>query len=211
MSALGQKPPATRSRPGGGFNQGLGQFSDEHLEENASQASVQQKQLAQQQTQIAGTPNPAQKSTGQQPIQDRQPREVGTILDETVFRPVQDVAMELIRFFDIGTILQINPQTDTPEEQAKKKQLHARYEQLTQEQQQVAQRNFQEAQQRKQQQAEEDLQKKQLEEQQNQSFVVPTSPQKGPVGPASGKSNKQNMIAKLNQDRQQMSQAQGAG
>ncbi len=210
MKPGGAKGPALRARPGGGFNQGMGQFG-EHLDENASQVSAQQKLLAQQQTQTAGTPDPSQKGTGQQPAQQRQPREVGSILDETIKRPAQDIWQEIKQFFDIGSILQINPQTDTPEEQAKKKQLHARYEQLTQEQQQVAQKRFQEEQQRKQQQEEEELQKKQMEEQQKQSFVVPTSPQKGPVGPSSGKSNKQNMIAKMTQDRKQMSQAQGAG
>ncbi|MDA1079952.1 MAG: hypothetical protein O2840_04680 [bacterium] len=210
MTMGGPKGPALRARPGGGFNQGLGQFG-EHLDENATQVSSQQKQLAQQQTQTAGTPNPAQKGTGQQPAQQRQPREVGSILEETVLRPAQDIWQEIKQFFDIGTLLQINPQTDTPEEQTKKKQLHARYEQLTQEQQQVAQRKFQEEQQRKQRQEEEELQKKQAEEQKKKSFVVPSSPKKGPVGPSSGNSNKENMIDKLQRDRQQMSQAQGAG
>ncbi|NCN06920.1 MAG: hypothetical protein GW946_03720 [Candidatus Pacebacteria bacterium] len=210
MKPGGSKGPVLRPRPGGGFNQGLGQFG-EHLDENAGQVSAQQKQLAQQQTQIAGTPNPAQKGTGQQPAQQRQPREVGSIVDETIRRPVQDIWQEIKQFFSITSILQIDPQIDSPEEQAKKKQLHSRYEQLTEEQKQVAQKRFQEEQQRKKQQEEEELQKKQIEEQQHQSFVMPSSPEKGPVGPASGKSNKQNMIDKLNMDRQRMSQGQGAG
>jgi len=211
MKPGGKGLAGVRARPGGGFNTGLGQFSDEHLEESAGQMASQQKQLAQQQTQVGGTPDPSQKGTGQLPIQDRQPREVGGILEETVTRPAQDVFQEIKQFFDIGTYLQIDPQTDTPEEQAKKKQLHARYEQLDEEQKQVAQRMFQEDQRRKKQEEEEVLQKKKMDEQQKQSFVMPSSPKKGPVGPASGKSNKQNMTEKLARDRQQMSQAQGAG
>ena len=210
MKQGGSAGGAMRARPGGGFNAGLGQCG-EHLDEDAAQMAGQQKQLAQQQTQVAGTPNPAQKGTGQQPAQQRQPREVGSILEETVLRPAQDIAQELVHFFDLSSILQINPKTDTPEEQAKKKQLHARYQQLTEEQQKVAKKRFQEEQQRKKQQEEEKLRKKQLEEQQKQTFVMPASPKKGPIGPASGQSNKQNMVEKLNRDRQQMSQAQGAG
>lgn len=209
----------SRPRPGGGFNQGFGNFSDEHLNESAMQNAMQQKQMTQQAAQTAGTPNPAQKATGKpmqqgagQGAQPRPDRQLGTLGEELVKRPLADLWSEIKKFFDINTILGINPVTDTPEEQAKKKQLHQRYQQLDQDQQRVAQEEFQKRMQKKQQEEQEELQKKQAEEQRRKEQVVmPSKPKSGPQGPASGKSHKQNMMEKMQMDRKTMSQAQGAG
>jgi len=216
----GKPAQGSRPRPGGGFNQGLGNFSDEHLNESAMQSAMQQKQMTQQAAQTAGTPNPAQKATGKpmqqgagQQAQPRPDRQLGTLGEELVKRPLADLWSEIKKFFDINTILGINPVTDTPEEQAKKKQLHQRYQQLDQEQQRVAQEKFQEEMKRKQQEEQEEARKKQIEEQkkQDKSVLSTSKPKSGPQGPASGKSNKQNMMDKMQMDRKSMSQAQGAG
>jgi len=184
----------------GGFNQGFGDFN-EHLDENALQAATHQKTLAQQGT--TSGPAPIQPPAGSQPgagTPSAPPREVSTIKDELVNRPIQDIGKELAAFFDINALLGIKPEVDDPQTQAHKKQLHSRWEKLTQEQQQLAQKNFQmEMEKKKQQQELEAQQKEQAERSRADTLVVPTSRQTGTNAQAG--SRKANVVAQLEHDR----------
>lgn len=203
------KPTAT-PRAMGGFNSGFGNFSDEHLEENAFQQAMGQKALGQQATAASQSTTggsalqPGQlpgQLPGQQPgAQPPQPREVSTIPDELVKRPAKDIVQGLKSIFDINTLLGIDPTKDDPQTQARKKQQLQRWQSLNQEQQQYAQQLFQEKMKKKQQAEQEEQMKKQQEQQrQAQSFEMPSSPKKGPVGP--GGSGKKAAVTKLEQDR----------
>lgn len=209
--------PSARPRPGGGFNrQGMDQFS-EHMDQQAMQAAMGQKQLGQQAADPSSASAAAAASKqGQQPAgasdgsraKQPPPREVGSLSDELVMRPIKDIGRELAAFFDINTLLGIDPQTDTPEEQAKKRQLHQRWQRLNKEQQQVAQQLHQEELERKQQEEQEEQLKKEQEEkaaeQRRQAMAqqATSKSQKGPVGP--GMSRKQKAKAKLDLDRQRL-------
>lgn len=202
------------ARQGGGFRQGFGHFNEEHLEQEAATSAVQQKQLTQQTTQSSQstTGGSAQQpgNSHQPPAQQAQPpREVGTMQEELVKRPLQDIAKGLRSLFDLNTLLGIRP-GDTPEEQEKKKSLNHRFEQLTEEQQQVAKKRYQEEMQKKKVEEEEKEKKKQQEMQaKSASIAPPSSPKKGPVGPSgSGKQRAQQI---LERDRQQLSRPQTAG
>lgn len=192
--------PAMRVRQGGGFNQGFGDFTDEHLEENAMQGAIQQKALQQQSTNAGTKSQSQQQATGLPPAP---PREVGTIPEETK-RAANDIWGEIKQFFELNTWLNINPESKDPAELAKRKQTHQRWQKLNQEQQSVAKKIYQEEIQRKKALAEEEERKKQQQKQQEASALpMPSSPQKGPVGPTGSK--KQKAINKLQQDRQNMS------
>lgn len=201
MGPSAQKP-AMRVRQGGGFNQGFGNFTDEHLDENAMQQAMQQKALQQQGTTAGTKPQPQQHGAGAG-VPPAPPREVGTIPDEAK-RAGQDVWTEIKQFFRLNTWLNINPDAKDPAELAKQKQTHQRWQKLNQEQQSVAKKMYQQEVQRKKAQAEEEERKRQQAKQQEASALpMPSSPQKGPVGPTGSK--KQKAINKLQQDRQNMS------
>lgn len=205
-------PGGMRHRPGGGFNTGMGQFG-EHLDEAAAQQASTQKQLAQQQVNPQGaTAAAANAKQAAQPPAQQAPREVGSLGDELVKRPLHDIWQQIKQFFSLNTWLGINPETEDPEKKQKMTALHRRYQQLDQEQQAYARQLYQQREQEKKLQLEEEERKKQLAEQQKQESAIqmPSSPQKGPVGPASGKSKKSNAIAQLTQNRQRLGQAQGA-
>ena len=143
-----------------------------------------------------------QQLAGQMPATDKanKPRQVGSLKEELLTRPVKDIAQGLASIFDIKSILGINEIKDTPEEQMKKKQLHQRFNQLTQEEQQVAQQKYQQEMQKKKQEEEEKKIKKQKEDQAKAASIAPpSSPNKGPVGP--GGSGKKRAEAKLEMDR----------
>lgn len=193
----------------GGFNpsMGMGGF-DEHLDENAMQAAAKQKTLSQQSSTSVGTsaaPSATNTAGSANPLPQTQvppppPREVGTLTEELLKRPAQDIYRGLAQFFDLNTLLGIDPKADDPQTQARKKQIHQRWNKLTEEQQAVARQKYQEEMQKKQREEQEKQQRKQAEEQQkNQQFQVPSGPQKGPVGP--GGSGKQRAVQKLQQDR----------
>ena len=149
----------------------------------------------------------APKGEGKGTFQPKKPREVGGFKDELINRPLKDIKKGLSSFFDIQVLLRINTE-DTPEEQAKKRSMHQRFGKLTEEQQQIAQRKYQEEMQKKKVEKEEEEQKKQEEEERQQSSIVaPSSPKKGPIGPASGQSKKQKTQNLLQQSRQGLSQA----
>lgn len=212
----GPSPSAVKPRPGGGFSQNFGNFSDEHLDESAMQQLAQQKSLQQQASTAAQSAKPGAQPSAQNPLAGMNglptgpqapPREVGTLVDELIRRPAADIVKGLKSLFDINTLLGINTQ-DTPEQQARKQQLHQRYQQLTQEQQQVAQKKYQTEMQKKKQEKELEEQKKMQEEQKKrQTMVVPKSTKKGPIGPASGTSKKANTAAMLEQDRKTLGNA----
>jgi hypothetical protein len=143
------------------------------------------------------------------PDAQNSPRPVGTFTQEAK-RGVTDIIQGLKDFFKLNTWLKINPENLDPQEQAKAQQLHTRYQQLDQEQQMVAKRMYEEKMQKKQIEQEEEEHKKQIQAQQEaQTLEMPQSTQKGPIGPASGKSKKQNMLNKLKQDRTTLGNLQG--
>lgn len=203
------------ARQGGGFRQGFGHFDEEHLEQQASASAVQQKQLTQQTTQSA---QPTAGGSVQQPGTSQQtptaptapPREVSTFKDELVKRPFQDVIKGIKAIFDINALLGIHPE-DTPEEQERKKSINHRFEQLTEEQQEVAKKRYQQEMQQKKTEEEEKEKQKQLELQKKQDNVIapPSTPAKGPIGPAG--SGKQRAAQQLERDRQSIGRLQTAG
>lgn len=196
--------PAAQARQGGGFNQGFGDFSDEHLDENALQQAAQQHQLGQQGS------NPGQTSATQhqlpgQPTPPQPRQEMGSLWEELVKEPAKDIFKGLTSLFDFSQALGFTPpESKTPEEKAKMQQLHARYQKLNEEQQAFAQKRFQEKQQKKKMEEEEKARKEQQKKQQAaQSVVMPSSPKKGPVGPSG--SGKKRAEMKLEQDRKTLS------
>lgn len=174
-------------------------------------ASSQQQQAAAQQVQDLMGGGDAQNMDMAQAQQASKnpPREVGTVAEE-MKRGVSDIFQGIKEFFKLNTWLGINSETMDPQEQAHAKQLHSRYQQLDQEQQMVARQMFEEKMKKKQMEEEEALRKQQIEEQQRaQSIEMPSGPQKGPVGPGSGQSKKQNAMQKLKQDRTTLNNVQG--
>lgn len=231
MNSFGGPKPSSRPRPGGGFNSGFGQFG-EHLDEQAMQQAASQKQLSQmagnsqQQTmaqgqggtaatqdfgQMEALQQMAAKGGAQQPgaLAGAAARPVGTLQQELLERPVQDVVAGLKSLFDINAMLGINLQHDSPQEQARKKQMLQRWNQLTQDEQKVAQQLYQQKMQKKKQEQEEEEAKKRQEEQAKaDSLAPPSSPQKGPVGPSGSK--KQRAVTKLQQDRKTLGGPSGS-
>lgn len=213
--------PAMRPRAGGGFNQGFGALN-EHMDENALQQAVAHKQQGQQAT-SSGQTTTGGSALGQQqadgaldqagltgkPPAPVKPREVGTLQEELVTRPLQDIQKGLLSLFDIRSVLGIDPKADTPEEQAKKRQMLQRWNELTQDEQKVAQERYQKEMQKKQMEEEEKQQRKQQEEAaKEESIAAPSSPQKGPAGP--GASKKQKAAAKLQSDRKKLGGPSGS-
>ncbi len=198
-----QKPTAT-ARQGGGFNQGFGDFSDEHLEQNALSQAVNQQKLAQQGSN-SGTTTGNQHQLPGQAKPPSPPREIGSLWDELVKEPAKDIFKGLMSLFDFSQALGIDPpQTKTPQEQANMQAMHKRYQQLDQEQQAFAQKRYQEKLQKEKLEREEKARKDEAKKRQEaQSIAVPSSPKKGPVGPAG--SGKKRAVAKLEQDRKTLS------
>jgi len=210
---MGGAKPSARPMMGGGMSQGLGQFG-EHLDESALKQAVGQKGLGQ----VAADPRMAQ-AAAQGAKQDQSaatgqpkpPREVGTLSEELIKRPVKDIGQEIRAFFTLQTWLGINPNTRDPKEIQKQTAIHGRYQQLDEAQQALVKQRYQERLQKEKAEEEEKQRKKQMEEQKkNQVLTMPSSPKKGPIGPASGKSKKDNAQALLQQQRQTMSQGGGS-
>ncbi|HEX9817704.1 MAG TPA: hypothetical protein VGA89_02320 [Patescibacteria group bacterium] len=201
--------PKVAARQGGGFRQGFGNFNEEHLEQAASASAVARKQLTQQTTQTnqkPGTTSPTS-SAKQAPVAP--PREVNTLKDELVIRPVTDILQGMKSIFSLHDVLNIHS-GDTAEEIDKKKTLQQRFTQLTTEQQEVAKKLFQEKMQKEKTAEEEQEQKKQATAQEKQAskLALPSTPRKGPNGPAgSGKQRAQQM---LERDRKSLGRVAGA-
>ncbi len=186
--------PAVRPRlSGGGFNQGFGEVN-EHMDEQAQQQAAAQKSLSQQGTSQATSPGAqAQQAAGQHSQASQTPREVTPRKELPWF--MQDLAEGLASFFDVNAVFQIDPAKDSPEEQAQKQQMHQRYQQLSQEEKNYVQQKYKM-----------DLQKKQQQE--KQQLSVPSSPQKGPVGPGS-QNKKKGAIDKMQQERKTLGSPAG--
>lgn len=130
------------------------------------------------------------------------PREIGSLTDELIKRPVTDIFNELKTFFDLNSLLGIKDPSKDPQTLAKKRQMMQKFNQLDAEQQQVAKQKYQERQARKQKQQEEEAMKKQREQQEKAASIsVPSSPQKGPQGPGA---KKPKAVMKLEQDRKSL-------
>lgn len=201
-----------RPRPGGGFNSGMGQFG-EHLDESAMQQAMTQKSLGQQQANpMAAAAAAAGAKQASQPPSQQQPREVGSLGDELIKRPLHDIWNEIKQFFSLNTWLGIKADTDDPQKKQKLAAFHRRFQKLEQEDQAEVKRKFQLREQQAKQQKEAEERKKIAEQKQKEqsSIVAPSGSKKGPIGPASGKSRKSNAISQLTQNRQQLSNAQGA-
>ena len=140
--------------------------------------------------------------------QQSQPRAMGSVKQELINRPFKDIVSglgELIKAFSPSEILQIDSNNDTPEEIARKKKMHARWQKLTQAEQKVAKEKSQKRLQKKQREEQEKQRKKQLKEQQKQqSIAPPSSPQKGPslVGKGQKKSSKNLAMGQMQRSRQ---------
>ncbi|HCR81287.1 MAG: Kelch motif family protein [Candidatus Pacebacteria bacterium GW2011_GWA1_46_10] len=211
--------PGVAARQGGGFRQGFGHFDEEHLEQNAAASAVGQKQLTQQTTQNAqhsagGSATQPGDSSRTPAQQSSPPREVSTVKDELIKRPVQDVKKGLTGIFDLHALLNINPE-DTPEEQQRKKALNERFGKLTEDQQAVARKKF-EAKMVKEKAEEEEKEKKkrELELKEQQDIAPPSSPRKGPIGPGGPGggtlSRKKLATQMLERDRQSIGRVAGA-
>lgn len=137
------------------------------------------------------------------------PRPVGTFVEEAK-RGFSDIFQGIKEFFSLNTWLGVNPDNLDPQQQQHAQQLHSRYQQLDQEQQAVAKQMYEQRMQKKRIAEEEEQRRRQIEaDQKAQSVDMPSGPQKGPVGPASGKSKKQNVMTKLKQDRTTLNNVQG--
>lgn len=200
--------PKVAVRQGGGTRQGFGHFNEEHLEQEASASATQQKQLTQQAVSSSQSgAAPAAQPAANTPQAPPPPREVGTFKDEAK-RFVSDILVGIKAFFNLNDIVGIHP-GDTPEEQQRKQAAHQGYEKLTEEQQAVARKLYEEKMAKLKAEEDQKEQQKQAAAAQPAAITPPTSPQKGPVGPAG--SRKQRAVAKLQHDRQTLSSAQGAG
>jgi hypothetical protein len=169
--------------------------SDLYGDREVSQAvtgAVQHKALTQQQGSTPTNTKPSQQTGGAQRALIS-PREVSSFSEELIKRPLHDLGKELKLFVDLNELLGI-AQGDTPEEQVKKKQLHQRYQQLTQAEQQVAKQKYQEKLQRRQEEEKAKEQKRQ-EEQAKPSLPPPT-----------GKKNLQGMFGMVGSQKKQAAQ-----
>ncbi len=198
------------TRQSGGMRQsfgGMSSFDGERMEQQAIQGATQQKAV-QQQSGSTGTSSSDQHNSSQANTHTP-PREMGSLTDELVKRPAKDVAQELKGFFDLNSLLEIN-QEDTPEEQAKKRQLHQRFQQLTQSEQKVAQEKYERELQKKQQ--EERLKQQEEEEQRQKDATV--MPEVGKVSRRGtalmGGSQKKKAAARMAHDRQRIGKVAGA-
>ncbi len=143
------------------------------------------------------------------------PREVTSISEELITRPMQDIGHEVASWFDLNKLFGINTEV-SPEEKQQRQELFSRYQQLTQEQQQYVQKRLQQEHQRKELMAHEDQQaaaQKQAEAS-NSPLAAPSGSQKGLVGPAGTgqqKSRSQMMTNVVNQNRQSFNKLQNSG
>lgn len=206
-------------RPGGGFRQSFGNFSDEHENAAAAGAAATQKQAAQQSS-ILGQQGVAKQQAaaagaGQTPLaspevkqQQTPPRNISNLGEELIKRPAVDILNTFKSFFDLNAILGINP-GDTPEQKTKKQKVAQNWQKLTQEEQAFVQQEFQKNQQKKQQELQEEQARKEEEARQAdaQAIAPPSSPKKGPIGPGGNK--KQQASQLMQNKRTQMSQADG--
>lgn len=207
------KAPAARPRVSGGMNSNLGNFSGEHFDESIAQQAMGQKQLSQQ------AADPGSMPTSGLPGQNQSPLASPAAAKPQKARPVspkqelkwfgQDIFKGLASLFDISAALGVDPVKDDPEKQAKKQQLHSRYQKLSQDEQAYVQKKYEQEMQKKQQEEEERQKAEALRQQQEANQIaVPSSPKKGPVGPSGSKKQKASQM--INQQRQGLGKMQSA-
>lgn len=217
---LGGGGAKMQTRPGGGFRQSFGNFSDEHEDAAALQRAGAQKQTAQaasvlgqtgvakQQAAANGaaqTPLANPEAAAQAPVQ---PRAISNVGEELIVRPLKDIWQTFASFFDLNKLLGINTE-DPPEKKAKKQKIAQNWQKLTQEEQAFVQQKYQEELQRKQREQQEEQARKEEEARQaeEQAIAPPSSPHKGPMAPTGNK--KQQTSQLMQNKRTQMSQADG--
>lgn len=190
----------------GGFRQTFGgSITEEHLDEAATAAGSQTKQVAQQNSvlgqqgavkQAAATQGANKTALAQTPEKiATQPRAVASLSQELFKRPATDLKDSFQAMFNINTLLNIQPKT--PEQQAKQKKVAARWQKLTQEEQAEAQRIYQENLAKKRQEEEtKEKEKQKIEEQKAQELPVPQGRQTGfrGFGGMSGSKKAQTMV-----------------
>jgi len=184
----------------GGFRQTFGgSLTEEHLDKAATASGGQNKQLGQQSSVLgqqaalkeAAASQGANKSALAQTPEKAatEARSVAGLGQELVKRPATDIKDSFQAMFNINNLLNI--QAKTPEEQAKQKQIAARWQKLTQEEQARAKQIYEENLAKKRQEEEvQEKQKQELEAQQAQELSIPQGKQTGFYGYA-GMSNKQ--------------------
>jgi hypothetical protein len=100
-------------------------------------------------SQALGGQSGASQNGGTDGASNQAPREVGSIPEELLQRPLQDMGQEVKGLFNVNQWFGIKT-LDTPEEKQRKTELHSRYQQTNQEQQQYFQARLQREAQRKQ-------------------------------------------------------------
>ncbi len=202
--------PSFRPRPGGGFNQGLGQFG-EHLDEQALLQAAQQKALSQQSSSVSQTPvaqNPTDTAAPE-------PQSAGgpSLFDTLITAPMEAIGKTFLSLLGLDKLLGIDTSApQTPEERAKKQTLLRRYNQLDDEQQAVARTRYQQRLRREQMLQQEEERRRQFEAQKDEApLQAQSKPQSGAQGPGGQRSKKQQMLSKLQQDRKTLSGPQSAG
>lgn len=201
--------PKFTTRPSGGTRQTVGGFNESKFDEQAMQAAAISKQQSQQQAVKAVGQNKSGEDPGQESSksgQQKQPRSVGSLKQELIDRPFKDATSELkglVKSFSPSELLGIDSNNDTPEEIARKKKMHARWQKLTQAEQKVAQEKYQKRLQEKQREQEKQRQKQFEEQQKQQEIAPPSSPQKGP-SLTSKKTSKSLAMDQLQRSRQSL-------
>ena len=181
-----------------------------------NQASSAMGDLSAQSGSSSGGPgggNLAGSAQGSQKAPAQPPRELGSISEELFQRPVQDIFEEAKSGFDVNKWFGIN-EIDTPEEKQRKTQLHSRYQQLSQEQQQYFQSRLQRESQRKQRlQQEQKIRDDRKAEENANSIEMPSGQQKGEAGTgAKPRQSRSQMMTKLiDKNRQNLNLVQSAG
>lgn len=184
-------------RQSGGTRTSFGDFDSERLEDQALQSAVSQKG-AQQKTGSVPTNKTSQSNQQQTQTQQKPPREVGSLWEELFVRPLTDIKDAFKSFFDLNNLFGINTEQDTPEEIAKKKEMHRRYQQLTEAEQQEAKKQYEKRlKQKQEEEKQKEIKRQQIEEQKKAAIAPPAGKSNKPglfVGGKSGKARAQNRL-----------------
>jgi len=144
-------------------------------------------------SQVAGAAQPKPHSKPTSPP----PRPIGSLADELIKNPIQDIANQAKSFFDINKILNISPEDDAKTKE-RKQQAFAKLQQFNQEDQAaIAQRAQELAMKKRQAEQEEMVKQQKQQEEANQQIAAPSSPQRG--APRPGGSKKAQAIGDLQQ------------
>ncbi len=204
-----KKGPAPVARRTGGMRSvGLsGELDSERLEQQAMQGAAQAKSQQQQGALASGNNSgqSTQSNSTQKKTQPRKPRQVSSFKQELAVRPAQDIKREIKSVFDLNSILGINQEADTPEEIARKKKLHQRWQQLTQAEQKVARDKYQKELKKKQEEEKRrQIENQKQEEAKQKTIAPPASVSKRPGLFVGGKTGKKKAQNRLQQQRKTM-------